>query len=78
MAHKLNISVIAEGVKMALHLELKQSIGCDFAKRYYLSRPITAVRYCQHCGRQYREANYHFVLNNFKLILHLIHVITHR
>ena len=62
---------------MALHLELKQSIGCDFAKGYYFSRSITAVRYCQHCGRQYREVNYRFVLQNFKLIFHLNHVSMH-
>lgn len=34
------MEVIGEVVAMALQLELKQFIGCDFAQGYYLSRPI--------------------------------------
>jgi EAL domain-containing protein (putative c-di-GMP-specific phosphodiesterase class I) len=70
--------VLAEIVEMALHLELKQFIGCDFADGYYFSRPIIAARCCQHCGRQYSEMNYPFVMQNFKLIFNLIHVSMHR
>jgi diguanylate cyclase (GGDEF)-like protein len=41
MAHKLNMSVIAEGVETKAQLDLLREYGCDYLQGYYFSKPIT-------------------------------------
>ncbi|WP_161993150.1 bifunctional diguanylate cyclase/phosphodiesterase [Lacisediminimonas profundi] len=45
MAHKLNISVIAEGVETEKQRSLLAGVGCDFAQGYLFSRPVPAEQF---------------------------------
>ncbi|MCI5746204.1 MAG: GGDEF domain-containing phosphodiesterase, partial [Erysipelotrichaceae bacterium] len=40
LAHKLNISVVAEGVENYLHMSTLKNMGCDYAQGYYFSMPM--------------------------------------
>jgi diguanylate cyclase (GGDEF)-like protein/PAS domain S-box-containing protein len=40
LAHKLGVSVVAEGVETAAQLKFLLSIGCDIIQGYLLSRPL--------------------------------------
>ncbi|MFV2056103.1 MAG: EAL domain-containing protein [Thiohalomonadales bacterium] len=40
LGHKLGMKVVAEGVETLEHLTLLNSLGCDLAQGYYISRPI--------------------------------------
>ncbi|HEX5418850.1 MAG TPA: EAL domain-containing response regulator [Gammaproteobacteria bacterium] len=42
LAHKLNLTVCAEGVESAEALEFLGSIGCDSAQGFFISRPLSA------------------------------------
>lgn len=42
MAHKLNLTVIAEGVEQTSQLELLKQEGCDVIQGYLFSRPVPA------------------------------------
>jgi EAL domain-containing protein (putative c-di-GMP-specific phosphodiesterase class I) len=42
MAHTVGISVIAEGVEEALHLQLLREMRCDTVQGYYIARPMPA------------------------------------
>ncbi|RBP83913.1 EAL domain-containing protein [Marinomonas rhizomae] len=58
MAHKLNMSVIAEGVETEEQLDLLIEYGCDYLQGYYFSKPILlgeALTYCQ--DKQLKDMN---------------------
>jgi EAL domain-containing protein (putative c-di-GMP-specific phosphodiesterase class I) len=40
MAHKLNLSTVAEGVETELDLKLVRSLGCDLIQGYLIARPM--------------------------------------
>ena len=40
LAHNLGMSVIAEGVETAEHLDKLRSYGCDYGQGYHFSKPI--------------------------------------
>lgn len=40
MAHKLDISVIAEGVETLAQLRMLASFNCDYGQGYYISGPV--------------------------------------
>lgn len=42
LAHKLNLTVCAEGVESAEALEFLGSVGCDSAQGFFISRPVSA------------------------------------
>jgi EAL domain-containing protein (putative c-di-GMP-specific phosphodiesterase class I) len=43
LAHKLNLTVCAEGVENLATLEALGKFGCDFAQGYYISTPVPAA-----------------------------------
>ena len=43
LAHKLNLTVCAEGVENLATLEALGRFGCDFAQGYYISTPVPAA-----------------------------------
>jgi EAL domain-containing protein (putative c-di-GMP-specific phosphodiesterase class I) len=43
MAHALEMRVVAEGVETAEQLAALQSLGCEEAQGYYISRPVAAA-----------------------------------
>lgn len=43
MAHALEMEVIAEGLETRQQLNILQSLSCDQAQGYYISRPVMAV-----------------------------------
>jgi EAL domain-containing protein (putative c-di-GMP-specific phosphodiesterase class I) len=43
LAHKLNLTVCAEGVENLATLEALSRFGCDFAQGYYISTPVPAA-----------------------------------
>ena len=40
MAHKLNLSTVAEGVETELDLKLVRSLGCDLVQGYLIAKPM--------------------------------------
>jgi EAL domain-containing protein (putative c-di-GMP-specific phosphodiesterase class I) len=40
MAHKLGLTVVAEGVETREQRDFLASVGCDFAQGYHFSRPV--------------------------------------
>ena len=45
MAHRMNLSVVAEGVETQQQLSRLQEIGCDYVQGYLFSKPIPAADY---------------------------------
>jgi EAL domain-containing protein (putative c-di-GMP-specific phosphodiesterase class I) len=45
MAHKLGLSVIAEGVETTLQRDLLIKIGCDYLQGYLFSKPIPKLEF---------------------------------
>jgi EAL domain-containing protein (putative c-di-GMP-specific phosphodiesterase class I) len=43
LAHKLNLTVCAEGVENHATLEALGKFGCDFAQGYFISTPVPAA-----------------------------------
>jgi EAL domain-containing protein (putative c-di-GMP-specific phosphodiesterase class I)/CheY-like chemotaxis protein len=50
MAHALNMTVCAEGVETRSALEYLESIRCDHAQGYFISRPVSAAEFEQLVG----------------------------
>ena len=44
LAHKLNLSVVAEGVETNIQLEKLAVNNCDYFQGFFLSRPMPAVQ----------------------------------
>jgi EAL domain-containing protein (putative c-di-GMP-specific phosphodiesterase class I) len=40
MAHKLGISVVAEGIENQSQRDLLKQMGCDFGQGYFFSKPL--------------------------------------
>jgi diguanylate cyclase (GGDEF)-like protein/PAS domain S-box-containing protein len=45
MAHRLNLSVVAEGVESQRHMDFLKQQGCDMAQGYFFSEPRPAVEF---------------------------------
>jgi EAL domain-containing protein (putative c-di-GMP-specific phosphodiesterase class I) len=58
LAHKLNLTVCAEGVENLATLEALGDFGCDFAQGYYVSTPVPAAeipKIIAHWDQQQRQ-----------------------
>lgn len=42
LAHRINLTVVAEGVESAEQLDYLQKINCDYAQGFFLSKPLDA------------------------------------
>ena len=47
MAHRMNLSVVAEGVETQHQLSRLQEIGCDYVQGYLFSKPVPQVEYSE-------------------------------
>lgn len=45
MAHRSNLSVVAEGVETGEQMERLKALGCDYVQGYYLARPMPAFEF---------------------------------
>ena len=45
MAHRMLLSVVAEGVESREQVERLQAVGCDYVQGYYFAEPMTAPEY---------------------------------
>ena len=52
LGHNLGLSVTAEGIETAETLEMLQTLGCDRAQGYLLSKPLSASDLEQWLGEQ--------------------------
>jgi EAL domain-containing protein (putative c-di-GMP-specific phosphodiesterase class I) len=51
LAHNLGLSVVAEGVENGDILSALNSLGCDEAQGYHVSRPVPATDFMAVCTR---------------------------
>ncbi len=61
MAHKLGLTVIAEGIETAEQRDLLMSVGCDFGQGYFFSRPVEASILETLCIKQNKKSNVHSI-----------------
>jgi EAL domain-containing protein (putative c-di-GMP-specific phosphodiesterase class I) len=47
MAHKLDLTVVAEGIETAAQRDLLLALGCDYGQGYLFSRPLAATDFAQ-------------------------------
>ena len=52
MAHKLGLSVVAEGIETEEQCELLAGVGCDYGQGYYFARPMVADQFAEYCQQQ--------------------------
>jgi EAL domain-containing protein (putative c-di-GMP-specific phosphodiesterase class I) len=64
LAHKLNLTVCAEGVENEDTLEALSKFGCDYAQGYYVSAPVPAVELPKLVSRWERQ--HHPVLHGHR------------
>lgn len=55
MAHKMYLSVVAEGVETREQLQRLESIGCDYVQGYFFSRPIPIPEFEDLLNKQYQK-----------------------
>jgi EAL domain-containing protein (putative c-di-GMP-specific phosphodiesterase class I) len=48
MSHSMKMKVVAEGVETREQLELLKKLKCDFIQGFYISRPLSADRFCSY------------------------------
>ena len=47
MAHSLGLTVIAEGVEKASHLQLLKTMHCDIVQGFHISQPLSADKFAR-------------------------------
>ena len=47
LAHRFNMSVVAEGVEDVETLQSLKSFGCDYAQGFYISKPVPQDEFCR-------------------------------
>ncbi|MGY6276329.1 bifunctional diguanylate cyclase/phosphodiesterase [Methylomonas sp. MgM2] len=60
MAHKLGLSVIAEGVETEGQRNLLHEIGCDYGQGYFFSRPVPAEDFIELIAKKRASKNQAF------------------
>ncbi|MDH5393787.1 MAG: EAL domain-containing protein, partial [Gammaproteobacteria bacterium] len=51
LAHKLHLTVVAEGVETEDHLKVLGLMGCELVQGYYFSKPMQALDFSEHISR---------------------------
>lgn len=54
MAHRLNISTVAEGIETQAEWNAVRAAGCDIAQGYFISRPVEGLDFIDLCERAAR------------------------
>lgn len=49
MAHKLQVSSVAEGVETQKDWDILRDMGCDTAQGYFISKPLNMMSFCNFC-----------------------------
>lgn len=57
IGHKLNMSVIAEGVETEEQLALLKELGCDEIQGYLFSKPLTTDHFSQLLSKELATKN---------------------
>ncbi|MGN0715302.1 MAG: EAL domain-containing protein [Anaerovoracaceae bacterium] len=52
MAHRLGMSVVAEGIETREQMECLESVGCDYAQGYFLAKPMPTADFEKLLKRQ--------------------------
>ena len=66
LAHRLSLSVVAEGVENDEVLTRLQSFGCEYAQGYHISPPVVAEAFCDWV-RQWRQREKADVISRDKM-----------
>lgn len=45
MAHRMQVSVVAEGVETKEQLKRLQSVGCDYVQGYWIAKPMALLKF---------------------------------
>lgn len=45
MAHRMNLSVVAEGIETRNQMQHLQALGCDYAQGYFFAKPMPVMEY---------------------------------
>lgn len=53
MAHKMHLSVVAEGVETREQMQRLQSVGCDYVQGYFFAKPMPAAEFEALWQKQY-------------------------
>lgn len=60
MAHRMHLSVVAEGVETKEQMKRLQAVECDFAQGYYFAKPMPAAEFEELWDSQCRQAACHY------------------
>ncbi|MGN0492384.1 MAG: EAL domain-containing protein [Acutalibacteraceae bacterium] len=60
MAHRLHLSVVAEGVETREQMKRLQAVGCDYVQGYYFARPMPVSEFEKLWEEQRSRAACHF------------------
>lgn len=56
MAHRMHLSVVAEGVETKEQMKRLREVGCDYAQGYYLAKPMPVAEFEKLLASQRRQA----------------------
>ena len=45
MAHRMNLTIVAEGIETREQMERLQSLGCDYAQGYFFAKPMPITEF---------------------------------
>ena len=45
MAHRLDLTVVAEGIETEEQMKRLQALGCDYAQGYFFAKPMSVTEF---------------------------------